>query len=317
MLKLLLSPLRLAVGWGLSPRLLGWVGVTMLVLLRLTVGIHFFSEGVDKLESKGSWSAAPFFAAAEGPFAGHFHQVVWDHDGQMRLDRERMMTEWARYRNRVIDHFGFDEQQERRAQENYVRAVEQYDYVVELNQDDIEEYELGRDRVEALQVDPARQEVASLSGQREEIRREWTAKITPVLEQIDAISRNYELAQNGVATDEQLDSNLPLALNLPATGVVDTSRLDRFVPYFDTIVGLCLLLGLFTPVASLAAAGFLGSVFLSRFPPETGPGSTYYQLVEGMACLVLAGTGAGRFAGLDFFLHLIVRKVWGPPTVQE
>jgi len=30
-----------------------------------------------------------------------------------------------------------------------------------------------------------------------------------------------------------------------------------------------------------------------------------------MACLVIAGTGAGRFAGLDYFLHLIVRKVWG------
>ena len=74
---------------------------------------------------------------------------------------------------------------------------------------------------------------------------------------------------------------------------------------------LCLLFGLFTPVAALAAAGFLGSVFLSQLPPTTGPTSTNYQLVESMACLVLASTGAGRFAGLDYFLHLIVRREWG------
>lgn len=317
MRKVLLSPLRLAVGWGLAPRLIGWVGVTMLVLLRLTVGMHFFSEGVDKFESKGSWSAAPFFSAARGPFESHYHSLVWDYDGQLRLDRDRMMVVWAKYRDRIGKHYGFDEQQAQAAQENYAKAVEQYDYVLELNSDDIEEYRFGRDRVDALAVDPVRRDVASLAGQREEIRREWTAKVAPVLEQIDAVSSNYEIAQNSVATEEQADAKMALALKMPSTGFVDTQLIDRFVPYFDTGVGLCLLLGLFTPIAALAAAGFLGSVFLSQFPPQTGPTSTYYQLVEGMACLVLAGMGAGRFAGLDFFLHLIVRKVWGPPTIEE
>lgn len=317
MRKVLLSPLRLAVGWGLAPRLIGWVGVTMLVLLRLTVGMHFFSEGVDKFESKGSWSAVPFFSAARGPFESEFHSLVWDHDGQLRLDRDRMMLEWAKYRDRIEKHYGFDEQQKLAAQENYAKAVEQYDYVIELNRNDIEEYQLGRDRVDALAVDPVRREVASLAGQREEIRREWIAKVSPVLKQIDSVSDNYEIAQNSLATEEQADAKMALALNLPATGFIDTSLIDGIVPYFDTTVGLCLLLGLFTPIAALAAAGFLGSVFLSQFPPQTGPNSTYYPLVEGMACLVLAGMGAGRFAGFDFFLHLIVRKVWGPPTIEE
>jgi len=92
---------------------------------------------------------------------------------------------------------------------------------------------------------------------------------------------------------------------------MDTSVIDSIVPYFDMLVGWCLLLGLFTPVAALAAAGFLGSVFLSQYPPLTGPTSSNYQLIECMACLVLAATGAGRFAGLDFFLHLIIRKFNG------
>ena len=177
--KVLLFPLRLAVGWGLAPRLIGFVGVTMLVLLRLTVGMHFFSEGVDKFESKGSWSAAPFFSAARGPFESHFHSLVWDHDGQLRLDRDRMMVVWAKYRDRIEKHYGLDEQQAQTAQENYAKAVQQYDYILELNSNDIEEYRFGRDRVDALDVDPVRRDVASLAGQREEIRREWIAKVAP------------------------------------------------------------------------------------------------------------------------------------------
>jgi uncharacterized membrane protein YphA (DoxX/SURF4 family) len=93
--------------------------------------------------------------------------------------------------------------------------------------------------------------------------------------------------------------------------------IDRFVPYFDIAIGLCLLLGFFTPVAALAAAGFLGSVVLSQYPPATGPTSSNYQLIECMACLVLAATGSGRLAGLDYFLHLIVRKVWGGQAPQS
>ena len=97
--KFLLFPLRLAVGWGLSPRLLGLIGATMLVLLRLSIGWHFYSEGVDK-RAAGDWSAAPFFANAKGPFAEQFRQMVWDADGKLRLDREATMIEWASFATR-------------------------------------------------------------------------------------------------------------------------------------------------------------------------------------------------------------------------
>lgn len=317
MQKLLLTPLRLAVGWGLTPRVLGWIGITVLVLLRVSIGWHFFVDGTDKLRSNGQWSAKPFFANARGPFAWMYRDMVWDHDGELRLDRDKMKLAWARYRDQVIKHFGFDEEQQRQAQRNYAKAVDQYDYVIELNRPDIEEYRLGRERIEALEVDPVRDRVASLRGQREEIRKEWTLKIAPGLEQINMISENYETAQNAIATDKQIEERLPLELRLPATRMLDTSRLDRIVPYFDTVIGVCLLLGLFTPAAALAAAGFLGSVFLSQYPPAPGPGSTYYQMIECAACLAVAGTGAGRFAGLDFFLHLIVRKVWSEPTTDQ
>ncbi|MDG2221497.1 MAG: DoxX family protein [Rubripirellula sp.] len=352
MRKLITLPLRLCIGWGLSPRLLGLVGATLLVLLRITVGIHFYSEGIDK--TSRDWSAAPFFANASGPFAAEYHELVWDAEGRFRLDPEQVKIWLAGYRDQVGAHYGFDDTQIRQAQLNYAQAVEQYEWVLATNATEIEEFELGRDRIarmfgrepsdedgtdEAGDDDAAddaadadadaaeteriqrekklRDSVASLGGQRDSIRREWLSKARPALSQIDALAKNYETMQNKVASDEQRQATSPYRLVQPRTNVIDTSVIDRIVPYFDMAIGLCLLLGLFTPVAALAAAGFLGSVFLSQYPPASGPGSTYYQLIECMACLVLAGTGAGRLAGLDYFLHLIVRKTWGstaPPA---
>jgi len=306
--KILLFPLRLAVGYGLSPRLLGQIAVVMLVLLRFTVGYHFLSEGTDKYRTSG-WTAKPFFANAKGPFAGQFRQLVWDHDGAVRLNQEQTMIVWATYRDRIAKHFGFDEKQVALAQENYAKAVNQYEYVVELAANDIQEFQLGLGRIDDLDSDPVRSGVDSLAGQRESVRRELTQKISPVFKQIDMIWDNYETAQNQIATDEQLQRRLAYKLVRPRLVVMDTSVIDGLVPYFDMTIGWLLILGLFTPVAALAAAGFLGSVFLSQYPPTTGPGSSNYQLLECLACLVLASTGAGRFAGLDFFLHLLVRKV--------
>ncbi len=313
--KALLTPLRLAVGWGMYPRVLGWLGVAMLVLLRLTIGWHFYSEGIDKYQS-GNWDAKPFFSTARGPAAGQFRELVWDWDGSLRLDVEKTKLHFAQFRDRVSRHYDFDDTQKRQAQANYVLAVEQLEWVLENNATEIEEYQLGRDRIKKLEEDQRRSGVASLAGQRATIRAEWMAQINPVLAQIDMVWRNYEAAQNAMANQDQVAEKAPLRMGVPRERMVDTSVINRVVPYFDMIIGICLLLGLFTPVAALAAAGFLGSVFISQFPPVSGPGSTYYQLIEGVACLVLAATGSGRFAGLDFIFHTIVRKFWPRPAEQ-
>lgn len=310
MAKYLLSPLRLAVGWGISPRLLGTIAVVMLTLLRLTIGWHFITEGVDKYRAE-NWSAKPFFANARGPYAGHFRQMVWDYDGTMRLDVDQTLVTWAYYRDQISDHYGFGEKQSAAAQENYRKAVDQYEIILELNANEVEEFQLGLDRVDELDDDSVASGVSSLNEQRESVRKELSQKIAPVFDQIDAIWKNYEIAQNKVATQEQQAQHLAYKLVRPRLQMMDTSVIDTIVPYFDMLIGWCLLLGLFTPVAALAAACFLGSVFLSQYPPVTGPGSSNYQLIEGLACLVLAATGAGRFAGLDFFLHLIIRKFNG------
>ncbi|MEM9367079.1 MAG: DoxX family protein [Planctomycetota bacterium] len=310
MAKIFLAPLRLATGWGLSPRLINGLAIAMLVILRLTIGWHFLSEGVDKYEA-GDWSAKPFFANARGPMAGQFRAMVWDHDGAFRLDMERTKVHFAVYRDQIATHFGFDEAQIAMAQNNYAKAIESWQYVTELNCNEIEEFEIGLKRLDAMDRAPARSGVESLSGQRETVRRELTNTINPVFAQIDTVWDNYESAQNDLATDEQKSATPKFRLTKPRSALIDTSVLDRMVPYFDMTIGWLLILGLFTPLAALAAAAFLGQVVMSQYPPVTGPASSNYQLIECMACLVLASTGAGRFAGLDFFLHLITRKFAG------
>lgn len=311
MAKILLFPLRLAVGYGLSPRILGYIAIVMLVILRMTIGYHFLSEGTEKYQA-GNWTAKPFFANAKGPFAGKFREMVWDHDGVLRLDREGSLKTWVVYYEATSDHFGFDEQQKADAIANYTLARAQYENVLDLNANEVEEFQLGVKRVEKLDADPVRGGVSSLAGQRETVRRELNSLITPTLNQIDMIWENYETAQNQVATDEQIAEHQAYQLVRPRFALIDTTLIDVILPYFDMALGWCLILGLFTPVASLALGVFLFSVFMSQYPPTTGPGSSNYQLIESLACFVLAATGAGRFAGLDFFLHLLVRKKFGP-----
>ena len=84
-----------------------------------------------------------------------------------------------------------------------------------------------------------------------------------------------------------------------------------------TLVGVLLVLGLFTRLASLAGIGFILLFYLCN-PPFVGyfysiPTEGSYlivnkNLVELCALLVILATGSGRFAGLDRILHVLFAR---------
>ena len=84
-----------------------------------------------------------------------------------------------------------------------------------------------------------------------------------------------------------------------------------------TIVGACLILGLFTRLASVAGLGFILMFYLAA-PPLIGyfyaiPSEGSYlivnkNLVELAALVVILLTGSGRFAGLDRIVHGLLRR---------
>jgi uncharacterized membrane protein YphA (DoxX/SURF4 family) len=304
---------RATTGWGRPHRNLGMLGVAMLVLLRVCVGFHFYTEGLDK--RSGDFDAGKFFATARGPFAEHFQKQIWDWNGNVRLNAERSGSYWGSYGGRAVKHFGFDKADESKAAKAIARANAQLAWILETNATAIQEFELGKTRLEKLGNDSVRDGVDSLGGQRESIRKEWLGLITPVFAQIDKTWENLETEMNSIPGADVLARKGKIRLGRPRDVAIDTSVINPIIPYFDLAIGVCLILGLFTPVAALIAAAFLGSVFMSQFPPTAGPGSTYYHMVEAAACLVLASTGAGRFAGIDFIFYAISTRLW--PTTSE
>jgi thiosulfate dehydrogenase (quinone) large subunit len=98
----------------------------------------------------------------------------------------------------------------------------------------------------------------------------------------------------------------------------DPNRLanaDLFTMWGLTLVGLFLILGLFTRLAALAGMAFI-LLFYFANPPFVGyfyslPTEGSYlivnkNLVELAALLVVLVTGSGRFAGLDRILHVLI-----------
>ena len=84
-----------------------------------------------------------------------------------------------------------------------------------------------------------------------------------------------------------------------------------------TLVGLFLILGLFTRLASLAGIGFILLFYLAT-PPFVGyfysiPSEGSYlivnkNLVEIGALAVIFATGSGKFAGLDRIVHGLISR---------
>jgi uncharacterized membrane protein YphA (DoxX/SURF4 family) len=94
--------------------------------------------------------------------------------------------------------------------------------------------------------------------------------------------------------------------------------LDLSVTWGLTAIGLALMLGCCTRLASLGGVAFLISVLLTQppiptiYPPasaQTGHALIVDKnFVEMMAMLVLVALPAGRFAGLDYFIYTFIGK---------
>ena len=93
--------------------------------------------------------------------------------------------------------------------------------------------------------------------------------------------------------------------------------INAVLPWFDTIVGTLLILGLFTRPAAFAGAAFLFSIMIMNPPWLSTSELTYYQAIELFALLVLIVVSAGRFAGLDFFVRCLAFKCCGTRRVAS
>lgn len=284
---------------------IGRLAVWTIVLLRVAIGWHFFMEGQTKVK-EGNFSSKGFLSAAKGPLAPLYHQAIWDYDGQIRLDQEAITDLFKAYQEKAVNYYVFTEAQTEKAKELKEKAVGELEDVFSQWDEDIFKFNEGRQRIEDMNKDPMRLFVASLRSQKDKIETDRMNSVRPALGAIDKIMLNYQEKMNEIATEDQ--KKLPenkgtrpaVTMDLPDATMLQTDVVDKVIPIFDMAIGILLIVGLLTRIASLAAAGFLISVVLSQFPGFDGTAPTYFQAVEALACLVLFSTDAGRYAGLDF-----------------
>jgi len=289
--------------------------VLSIVALRLAIGWHFYREGADKLVS-GNFSSAGFMKIAKGPLTPLFHWFVWDLDGRVRLDRKGTLDAWGQYREQVAAHYGFDQKQAAKATEVLKIRQAQFTSLLDENAEDIAKYFHELDRRDKYRQDPSRTEVASLRDQLATIEMEMTKELNGWLSKIDAMWKGLESDLNALATPEQAGRG-HLALGRPGRKIMDTLLIDQIIPTFDLVVGILLILGLFTRITSLAAAGFLAMIVATQWPGAPGAVPAHYQIIEMFGCLVLAAIGAGQFAGLDFLVGCLLRKCCPPKTEKK
>ncbi|MCR9291835.1 MAG: hypothetical protein NXI32_03890 [bacterium] len=284
-------------------------GILALIALRVGVGWHFYMEGASKVRGSG-FSSQGFLVASQGPLADKFKSLIWDHDGKLRLDQAKMNGLLDQATERAIKHFQFTEDQQNEVAElrkmyfglddKGERWVGKLNTVYADSQEDIFKFWEGIHRVEEMKDSPTWTQVSSLRGQKEKIENDRLSAVRPALSSIDAIWNQYEGELNAIASDVQRSQSGYFHIARPGEGLMSARVADQVIPIFDMVVGILLMIGLLTPLAAWAAALFLISVILSQMPGYPGSEPTYYQAIECLACITLACTDAGRYAGLDF-----------------
>ncbi len=300
------------------------LSVLLLIVLRMSIGWHFFAEGFSKLWDP-QWSSAGFLSQAKGPLAEEYWALVPDvHDwneimGKPReaaeelaaaeedLQRwvEKILAAWGRIQVDASEHYGFDEEQSERARKAFeVRKnlLEAYVSDPELGEE-VETYLHELKRLAGWQSELGGPEVPFQRKRIADKRRELNAQALEWQGWVREVEQGLVADLNSFATPEQRQSQ---GTWRPSPNSLQ--RMDTLTTYSLIAIGTCLLGGLFTRLASLGGAVFLASVILTQPPwiPDTVP--VFYQVVECAALAFLATSPAGRWVGLDFFVHhLLIR----------
>lgn len=322
-------------------RQFGTFTVAALVLLRLAVGAHFFHEGMEKIGYSVSdgryavtFSAEGFLSQATGPLADWFHEYVPNnHEWSTLLAVPRQDTPesaasapYQAWANRIVDDWnvtaekiaaipGLSEDQSKAASDALdTRRQQLVDYLTGESAA-IEDYQHELWRLAQMQAAPEaavpymQERIAAKQAELRAIPQTW-------LNQVNQFEQNYHDDLRSVLSDPQIaNPALAAALDEALTDprAARLAWLNKAVTILTLGVGVCLLLGFFTRLASLAGAAFLLAIIASQPPwaPDAVTTFFYYQCVELVSFLVLGAVGAGRWLGIDSFSYALWHRLVG------
>jgi uncharacterized membrane protein YphA (DoxX/SURF4 family) len=285
--------------------------MVMLVLLRLNIGWHFYSEGTKHLTDP-NWSSEGFLRQAKGPLAPRFQAVLPDYHKFEAIvytasDEKEAGEAWIKqvgagwddYRRQFSDFYGLSDQQKAQSEAIVQRRQELLREWLADNQEAIATHVHERQRMETAETDPAagdvpfkKKRIADQAAKLKTQANGWIAHVKSMETDL-----HKDLAG---ALDDQQRQRGPLPREKS-----ELQKIDMVMTYGIWGIGVCLILGLFTRLAALAGAAFLLSVVLTQPFWITDATPTFNQFVEMFALLTLATTHVGRWGGLDFFIHYL------------
>lgn len=94
---------------------ISWLAIFLILVLRISIGWQFLYEGMwkyDQMDGPTPWSAEGYLKNAQGPFRDHFRQMTGDPDDLNWLDYEKMSQKWYSWRDRFVDHYKLNAEQQ-------------------------------------------------------------------------------------------------------------------------------------------------------------------------------------------------------------
>ncbi|MDP1561950.1 MAG: TQO small subunit DoxD [Pirellulaceae bacterium] len=190
-----------------------------------------------------------------------------------------------------------------------LKSVEDENRLIGFIRDGENRSRSGRD------VESLRNQIDTIRGEIRSVRAKHAVEIQGIWNGLEEEMNAYGLQLSSpVETGSTLNRQVPLRKPFEIKPSTQLYWINTIIPYFDITVGILLLLGLFSRVASLAAAGFLLGTIATQ--PLWVPGhdpKIIWNMVEFGALLVMAATVAGRFGGLDYFLYRLFGKAEPEP----
>lgn len=309
----------------------GWT-IVFLVLLRIVIGWHFAYEGAWKLVQE-DWRATGYLTQSIGPLRPLFLKFVEDPDGLERLT-EASVNRRIDERFAILEKFyGLTPDQvavckryaERKktgdpgepgkpfdpvnvqtvfADPDFQADLANYkDFLVVMAQQEKAQY-MCDVKAEPGRTDYNKERLMYNYGKKAAARQALLARAEAPLKAMEANTLSKlspEQMAKGAPPKEKSQSWFSDWANMLAL----------------TAVGVCLMIGLFTRLAALGAIGLLIMYYFCMPPwpglPESPATEGHYyivnkNLVEAAALLVIATSGAGRWAGVDAFISAFFRR---------
>lgn len=264
---------------------------------------------VSEQEGQRHFTSLPYLQSSTGPFRMLFRGLVPDIDGLQRLTKPSAQARIDQRYYEILDHYqsrGLPFTTEQRAKLAAIREDLKQSIAATLEdpgfQARLADYKLMLQRV---RENSAAAGAAYLQERLDADRKRLDTLGGELLGFVNEPLAELTLQAQSLATVDQMRAGPP------PRPTAQTELIDWMVKWGLTLIGLCLMLGLFTPFAALAAALQLAMFYFATppwpgLPPLTAEGHYLYvnrNLIELIAALILLTTQAGRWAGLDYYLR--------------